>query len=417
MRTVADHLAAVLDAARPVAPLDVVLADADGCILVDDVTAPRDVPALAVAACDGYAVRADDVGIPGPGAVPDAELPVVHDAPVTSSSPLRLVPGTAILVASGAPLPVGADAVVPLERTDRGRARVVLRGGVTPGENLRRAGGDAAAGDVVLHRGVRLGARHLALAAALGRSRLRVHPAPRVVVLPIGDELVEPGRGRDGGVVFDAVGHALTAAVKEAGATAVRVPPVPDDRTELREIIADQLVRADLLILTGGLSDGPWDTVADVLAPLGTVRFDRLAMTPGGRQGFGTVGEEDHGSPAADVPVFALPGHPVGALVSFEVFVRPVLRAMAGHQDRFRPSVRAAMARSWTSPSGLREFVPAVVTGSPTKGYTVSPVGEPDGGRATSLTALAGANVLAVVGEETSTVRPGDTLDCLVLEV
>lgn len=417
MRTVADHLAAVMDAARPVAPLDVVLADADGCILVDDVTAPRDVPALTVAVCDGYAVRAADVGIPGPGAVPDAELPVVHDAPVTSSAPLRLVPGTAILVASGAPLPVGADAVVPLERTDRGRARVVLRGGVAPGENLRRAGADAAAGDVVLHRGVRLGARHLALAAALGRSRLRVHPAPRVVVMPIGDELVEPGRGRDGGVVFDAVGHALAAAVKEAGATAVRVPPVPDDRTELREIIADQLVRADLLVLTGGLSDGPWDTVADVLAPLGTVRFDRLAMTPGGRQGFGSVGEDDPDAPPADVPVFALPGHPVAALVSFEVFVRPVLRAMAGHQDRFRPSVRAATARSWTSPSGLREFVPAVVTGSPTKGYTVNPVGEPGGGWGTALTSLAAANVLAVVGEETSTVRPGDTLDCLVLEV
>ncbi len=418
MRSVADHLAAVMDAARPVAPLDVVLADADGCILVDDVAAPRDVPALTVAACDGYAVRAADVGIPGPGAVPDVELPVVHDAPVTSSSPLRQVPGTAILVASGAPLPVGADAVVPVARTDRGRARVVLRGGVAPGQNLRRAGRDAAAGDVVLHRGVRLGARHLALAAAMGRGRLRVHPAPRVVVVPVGDELVEPGRGRDGAVVFDAVGHALAAAVKETGATAVRVPPVPDDRSQLREIIADQLVRADLLILTGGLSDGPWDTVTDVLAPLGTVRFDRLAMTPGGRQGFGTVGGEDHerAPGAAGIPVFALPGHPVAALVAHEVFVRPALRAMAGHQDRFRPSVRAAAARSWASPPGLRQFVPAVVTGSPTKGYTVTPSGVPDDGSPASLTSLASANVLAVVGEETATVRPGDTLDCLVLE-
>lgn len=424
----------MLAAARPVAPLDVVLADADGTILAEDVTAPQDVPPRTVAACDGYAVRAADVGLPGPGPTADVLLPVVHDAVVTSTAPLRLVAGAAVLIASGAPVPIGADAVVPVERTDRGRAKVLVRGGAEPGENLRPAGRDAAAGEVVLRRGVRLGARHLALAGAMGRGRLRVHPAPRVVIITIGDELVEPGRSRREGAVFDADGHALAAAVKEAGATAVRVGPVGDDRGALREIIADQLVRADLLILTGGLSAGPWDTVTDVLAPLGTVRFDQVAMTPGRRQGFGTVaphevdaeddrtrGSLDTGGDLATrdegavdgVPVVTLPGHPVAAIVSYEVFVRPALRAMAGHADLFRPSVRAAATRPWASPPGRRQFVPATVTGSPTEGYLVTPVGDPD---TISLAALAGSNALAVVGEDTTLVRAGDTLACLVLE-
>ena len=144
MRSVSDHLTAVLAAARPVAPLDVVLADSAGCILAEDVTAPFDVPSWTVAGCDGYAVLAADVGLPGPGRAPDVRLPVVHDAPVTSVGPLRLVPGTAILVAAGAPLPHGADAVVPMERTDRGRARVLLHGGahlLAKGMHLVGAGG------------------------------------------------------------------------------------------------------------------------------------------------------------------------------------------------------------------------------------------------------------------------------------
>ncbi|HWS56967.1 MAG TPA: gephyrin-like molybdotransferase Glp [Actinotalea sp.] len=415
MRTVAEHLSAVLAAARPVAPLDVVLADADGCILAEDVTAPRDVPRWTVAGCDGYAVRSADVGPPGPGPAREVVLPVVADVHVTAGAPLRLVPGTAVLIAAGGPLPVGADAVVPLERTDRGRARVVLRGGVEPGEHLRPAGEDLGAGAAALDAGTRLAARHLAVAAALGRGRLRVHPAPRVVVLSIGDELVEPGRARPDGTVHDVDGPALAAAVKEAGASAVRVGPVGDDRAALREILADQLVRADLLVLTGGLSPGPWDTVTDVLAPLGTVRFDQIAMTPGHRQGFGTVkAEGDEGDDAVvGVPVFALPGHPVAAQVSYEVFVRPALRAMAGHSALYRPTVRAASTRPWASPAGRRQFVPATVTGSPTEGYLVTPVGDP---AHVSLGALGRANALVVVGEDTTRVRAGDTLACLVLD-
>ncbi|WP_225755334.1 gephyrin-like molybdotransferase Glp [Actinotalea sp. Marseille-Q4924] len=405
MRSVHDQLAAVLAAAQPVAPLDVVLADAPGCVLAQDVTVAADVPARDVAACDGYAVRTVDLVPPAGAAVqPDVTLSVLEDVAVSAVTPGRLVERSAALLASGAPLPVGADAVVPLDRTDRGRARVVVRGGARPHENVLRAGSDLAAGAVVVRRGSRVASRHLAAAAAGGLGRVRVHPRPRVVVVTVGDELVEPGRARPPGSTHDADAHALAAAVQDAGASAVRVGPVPDDRAVLREVIEDQLVRADLLVLTGGLSAGPWDTVADVLAPLGTVRLDQVAMTPGGRLGFGTVD---------GVPVVALPGRPVSALVAHEVFLRPALRAMAGHTDLFRPSVRAAVTRPWASPAGRRQFVPATLAGGPLDGYTVTPVGDPG---AASLGDLARANALAVVGEDTTAVRAGDTLACLVLD-
>lgn len=406
MRSVSDHLTAVLSAARPVAPLDVVLADADGCVLAEDVTAEQDVPARAVADLDGYAVRAED--LPGWG---ETRLPVVDDAPPGADG-VRLVAGTAILVAAGAAVPSGADTVVPLERTDRGRAHVVVRGGARPGEGVRTAGRDAAAGAVVIEAGVRLTPRHLALAAACGRSRLWVRPAPRVVVMTVGDELAEPGRSARSGRVPDADGHALVAAARAAGANAVRVGPLPDDRAALRETVADQLVRADLLLVAGGLGPGPWDSVGDVLAGLGGVRVDQVALVPGGRQAFGSVQPRDDEA-APPVHVVGVPGHPVAALLAFEMFVRPALRAMAGHADLYRSSLRATAALPWGSPAGMRHMVPVTLVGSPGEGYVVTPLGDPG---QPSLEALARANALAVIGEDTTAVLAGDTVACLVLE-
>jgi molybdopterin molybdotransferase len=232
-----------------------------------------------------------------------------------------------------------------------------------------------------------------------------------VVILSVGDELIEPGAPAAPGAVHDANSHALATAVQDAGATAIRVGVVGDDRATLREAIEDQLVRADLLLTTGGLSETDRDTVKDVLAPLGTVRFDHVAMSPGRRQGFGTVGGLDDGSGA--VPIFALPGHPVAAHVSFEVFVRPALRAIAGRSELFRPSVPAAATVGWSSPAGIRQFVPAQVVGSPGEGYEVTPVGDPD---EVSVSALSRANALAVVPEDDAAVRRGDHVHCIVLE-
>lgn len=406
MRSVQDQLAAVLAAVGPVAPLDVVLSDAPGCILAEDVLAPADVPALPVAARDGYAVATGDLRGVAPGT--PLVLPVAHDVRSGAPAALRLAPGQAVRIASGGPVPAGADAVLAAEETDRGAVRVSLHRVPVPGENVRPAGADLPSGSALLVAGTRLGARQLALAAAAGRGRLRVHPAPRVVILPIGTELAEPGTPRRDGGVYESAGHALEAAVRDAGATPVRARAVTDDRAVLSEALEDQLVRADVVITTGGLSESQHDTLADVLAPLGTVRFDQVAMAPGFRHGFGTLGE---GRDA--VPVFALPGHPVAAQVAFEVFVRPALRAMAGHTDLFRPSVAARADVGWPSPEGVRQFVPAAVLGSPTEGYRVTPVGDP---ASSSITALAHANALAVVGEQDVAVVAGQVVHCLVLE-
>jgi molybdopterin molybdotransferase len=415
VRSVQEQLAAILAVTTPVSPFDVVLGDAAGCILAADVTVAADLPAAPVAALDGYAVLAQDTV----GASPDVAvvLPVAHDVLAGTSRQLRLAPGQAIRVASGGVLPLGADTVVPVEDTDRGSVRVALRSVATPGQHVRPVGADAGVGDLALAAGTRMGARQISLVAALGRTRVRVHPLPRVVVIAVGDELVAPSAPAREGTVHDANSHALTTAIKDAGADAVRVGVVSDDRALLRECLQDQLVRADVIVLTGGLSDYPRDTVRDVLAPLGTVRFDNVAMDPGGRQGFGTVRgdvrvEDDPGGELG-TPIFALPGHPVAAQVSFEVFVRPALRAMAGHTDLYRPSVAARVTSGWTSPPGLRQFVPALLVGSPEEGYEVTPIGVPG---ELSLSALARANALAVVSERDELVKTGQRVHCLVLE-
>lgn len=407
MRPVQTHLSEVLAGVQPVPPLDVVLADAAGCILSEDVVVHTDVPVRPVAGHDGYAVCEDDVHTAHEGA--PVVLPVVQDIWSGAGEPVRLVPGQSVRVSSGVPLPLGADTVLPLEVTDRGTATVRVLRPVPRGTGVRRTAADARAGDVAISAGVRLGARQISLAAALGYSRLRVHPRPRVVILPVGDELVEVGRRGPG--VFNANGQALAIAVQDAGAVAIPVAAVSDDRATLREVIEDQLVRADLVITTGGLSEGTHDTLKDVLGPLGTVRFDHVAAEPGRQQGFGMIGEE-----GAAVPIFALPGNPVAAQISYEVFVRPALRAMAGHVDLFRPSVAAYADAEWTSPAGKRQFVPAHIVGSPDEGYRVTPVGDPRLIDQLSLSSLSGANALAVVPEHDTYVPLGARVNCLVLE-
>jgi molybdopterin molybdotransferase len=232
-----------------------------------------------------------------------------------------------------------------------------------------------------------------------------------VVLIAVGDELVEPGTNAPPGFVHEADRYALEAAVHDAGGIPRRVPIVPDDRAVLREALEDQLVRADLVIIAGGLSELAGDTVKDVLAMLGDVRLDQVAMTPGRRQGFGRLGSETDSD--RNVPVFALPGHPVATVVSFEVFVRPALRAMSGRATVFRPSVAAEVSRGWTSPAGLRQFVPATVVGDPDVGYEATVLGDPD---RPALTDVAAADAFVVVSEAERTVNPGRMLQCMVLE-
>jgi molybdopterin molybdotransferase len=401
--TYAQHLANVLAAVGPLQPLELGLMDAHGCVLAEDLVAPADMPRFDNSGMDGYAVRSEDVA--GASAASPVVLPVTGDVAAGPASPLRVMPGVCVRIMTGAMLPAGADTVVPVEHTDGGVAQVAITRPAPPGQHVRRAGEDVRAGETVLTAGTHLGAVQVGLAAAAGRSRLVVRPRPRVVVVSTGSELVDPGEPYGPGQIPDSNSPALTAAAFEAGAIAYRVGIVPDDPRELMRTLEDQLVRADVLVTSGGVSVGAYDVVKEVLSRLGTVRFDEVAMQPGKPQAFGTIGPDE-------TPVFGLPGNPVSALVSFEAFVRPALRRMLGADQVERPRVRAAVTEPLTSPPGRRSFLRVhleVRDGV----YAVTPV---SGSGSHLLAGMARANALAMVAEDVTEVPEGGAVEVLVLE-
>jgi molybdopterin molybdotransferase len=401
--TYAEHLENVLAGIHPLSPLELGLMDAHGCVLAEDIVAPADLPGFDNSAMDGYAVRSEEVA-----AATESDpvvLPVTGDVAAGPMSPLRVMPGVCVRIMTGAMMPAGADTVVPVEHTDGGVAQVAVHRAAPPGQHLRRAGEDVKAGETVLTSGTHLGAVQVGLAAAVGRARLVVRPRPRVVVVSTGSELVEPGETLSPGRIVDSNSPALTAAALEAGAIAYRVGIVPDDPRRLAATLEDQLVRADVLVTSGGVSVGAYDVVKEVLSRLGTVRFDEVAMQPGKPQAFGTIGPDA-------TPVFGLPGNPVSALVSFEAFVRPALRRMLGATPIERPRVRAATTEPLRSPAGKRSFL-RVALEVRDGVYAVTPV---SGAGSHLLAGMARANALAVVPEDVEELPQGAAVEVLVLE-
>lgn len=403
MRSVEDHLQAVLAGVGPLAPLDVTLVESRGCVLAEDVTAPWPLPAFDQAATDGYAVRAEELLTASDGK--PTRLAVVDDVPAGYRASHDLGAGQAIRIQTGAPVPEGANAVVPLDRTDGGMREVAITRGVRAGDHVRHRGDDVELGEVVVPAGTVVGPREIALLAAVGRGRVSVHPQPRVVVLSIGSELVEPGGQLAPGLVADSNGVTIAAAVQEAGALAYRVGPLRDDASTLLATLEDQLVRADLIVTTGGVSAGAYDTVKSVLSRLGTVDFTKVAMQPGTPQGHGTLGPDD-------TPIFTLPGNPVSAYVSFEVFVRPVIRRMLGYERIYRPVVRAVLVDPLPSPAGRRQFARGVLAVEDGR-YVVRPAG---GQGSHMLGGLSRANALVVVPEDVTEVKPGEAVAVLRLD-
>jgi molybdopterin molybdotransferase len=394
-----EHLAEVLQVVQPLAPLEVGLLDAHGCVLAEDVIAPLPLPGFDNSAMDGYAVRAADVqNVP-------CVLPVVGDVAAGPASPLSVQPGLSVRIMTGACMPPGADAVVPVEHTDGGLAQVRIDTRPTPGQHVRRAGEDVQPGEVVLPAGTHLGAAQVGLAAAVGRARLLVRPKPRVVVISTGDELVEPGGRLLPGQLHDSNSVALTAPCTEAGALAKRVGIVSDDGARLMDTLEDQLVRADLLLTSGGVSVGAYDVVKEVLSRLGTVGFHKVAMQPGMPQAFGVIGPDR-------TPVFGLPGNPVSAMVSFEAFVRPALRRMLGAPVVTRPVISAVTSGDLRSPAGKRSFLRVrleVKDGA----YVVTPV---SGSGSHLVAGLARANAFAIVPEGVEHVAAGQPVQVMMLE-
>jgi molybdopterin molybdotransferase len=402
LRTVDEHLATVLDGIGSIDPIELTLLDAQGLVLAEGVNTPIPLPGFDNSAMDGYAVRSVDTKYAS--AEEPTTLPVIGDVAAGAKSRSGMGPGLAMRIMTGAPIPTGADAVIPLEDTDRGVARVAIHRPARGGECIRRAGEDLPAGAPALGAGAALGPQQLALLAALGRDRVVVRPRPRVIVLSTGSELIEVGQRPSFGEVIDSNSYMIAAAAKDAGADARRIGIVADDHAKLLDVLESQLLRADVLVTSGGVSMGAFDVVKEALSELGTVEFTQVAMQPGKPQGFGHLGNK--------IPIFCLPGNPVSSLVSFEAFVRPAIRKLLGKRNLHRATVQAVALEGARSPHGVRQYRRGVLHREASGGYSVSLVG---GAGSHLLAALALSNCLVVVPEEDTEVVAGQPVTVMPL--
>ncbi|GGM18256.1 molybdopterin molybdotransferase MoeA [Nakamurella endophytica] len=410
LRSVEEHAAAVAALLAPAPAVRLPLARCLDRVLAEDLVAAIDLPPFANSAMDGYAVRAADLA-----ALP-ATLPVSQDIPAgrTDTAPLRA--GTAARIMTGAPVPDGADTVVPVERTDAGVDRVRIDAAPAPGVHVRRVGEDVTAGTVVLRAGTVVRAAQIGVAAALGNAELAVRRPLRVLLLSTGTELVEPGRPLGPGQIYESNAAMLAAAVTEAGGVATVAHFVTDDVDRFRAALDRALDLphgdgpagddgpVDLVVTSGGVSAGAYEVVKDALTGAG-VEFAKVAMQPGMPQGAGTLAAPG----GRRVPVVTLPGNPVSSYVSFEVFLRPAVRAALGHPDVTRPVVRVPLSTGLDSPPGKRQFRRGqldAVTG------TVAPWGGPG---SHLLGWLAGADAMIVVPPAVTRLEAGDDVEVWLL--
>ncbi|MFC4592224.1 molybdotransferase-like divisome protein Glp [Sphaerisporangium corydalis] len=403
MKTVDAHLAEILAAVRPLDPVELDLDAALGATLAEDVTSPVALPPFDNSAMDGYAVRAADVA----AAADDAPvvLPVTVDVAAGDTAPRRVEPGLVTRIMTGAPLPDGADAVVPVEWTDGGTVKVAIRRAAPLGNAIRRSGEDVLAGGLVLTAGAVLGPAQLGILAGVGRRTVLAHPRPRVVVLSTGAELVEPGTPLGHGQIWESNSFTMVAAVRQAGGEAYRRRAVGDDPAEFLATLNGLLGEADAVITTGGISMGAYEPVKEALSPLGPIRFEKIAMQPGMPQGFGLLGERG-------VPIFTLPGNPVSSYVSFVLYVKPALARMRGLPATPPATVTATTMAPLRSPAGRRSFLRGVLGVADGGAATVVPV---HGQGSHQLAALAGANALIVVPEDVTGLPEGATVEVIPL--
>ncbi|WP_051214831.1 molybdopterin molybdotransferase MoeA [Granulicoccus phenolivorans] len=381
-------------------PFGLQLLDAWGLHLCEDIYADVDLPGFDQAAVPGYAVRVADLG--SPSEAEPSVLAVTDELHAGSVIGEPLAPGTAMRVTAGAPIPAGADAVVPEGGTDSGTDDVAVRMPVEVGAYIVAKGSDISLGDKLLDNGHRIGPRTIGLLAGVGVDKVLARPRPRVVVMSTGAELVDPGRPLTArGETYDAASFLLAAAARAAGAQVFRVPLVSTDPAEVSQAISDQLVRADLLVIAGGLELGGGGLLEEVLPELGLSDFCDVAIGAGMPLGFARIGLEE-------VPLLVVPNHPVDTFVAFECFVRPALLTLRGVAPVVRESVQRPAKVLFTSEEGTTDFIRAEV--DPADG-TVEPVRD-----ASPLATLERSNALVLVRPDQAAVAAGDDVEVWLLD-
>jgi molybdopterin molybdotransferase len=390
MIPVADATARILADVSGTTPEETIpVARGLGRVLVRDVSAPFDVPPADNSAVDGYAVRAADLR-PG-GRV---RLRVVADLPAGGVYTGTLEPRETLRIMTGAPMPRGADTVVPKEISETAGDSVEL-GAVEPGANVRARGEDVRTGTVVLHAGSVLRPQDLGLLASLGSADIRVHRRPRVAILSTGDEVAEPGRPRREGQIYDANRFSIGAMVESAGGEPIDLGIVPDLREVLRESLLQAAQGADVVITSGGVSVGDYDLVKSVLGEIGGIDFWQVAMQPGRPLAVGRI---------AGAQFFGLPGNPVASMLCFHLFVRPALWKLGGRTQLAPECVTATASEPMRKKAGRREFKRGVLRFTD-RGFEVSTTGPQGSG---ILSSMVTANCLIILEEERGDVQAGE---------
>ncbi len=391
--TVDEHAALIAQLLRldPVSE-SLALDDALGRVTFQAIESPVDLPLFRNSQMDGFAVRAADV------TEPPTALPIVGEVAARPSDPPPLAAGTAVRIMTGAVVPEGADAVIPVEDTRVDGDTVTVLRSRAHGDYVRERGSDIRSGDELLPAGVLLGSRHLAALAAAGLTRVDARARVRVAIITTGSELVEPGAVPTLGQIFDSNGTALDAAVRAAGAVVSFRQHVADDTAEMLTALATAATQSDLIVTSGGISMGDHEVVRESLEPLGA-RVTTIAMQPGGPQATAVF---------AGVTVVCFPGNPVSTQVSFEVFLAPLLRAAAGLPPARRES--SILSHAVTSVEGKRQFLRGRnVAGSEHVVEVVS------GASSHLVAGLAASDVLIDIPEEIGFLEAGDAVETWVL--
>ena len=417
MISVEEALERILSYFERLQPEETPALDAMGQVLATDVAATFDIPPLDNTAMDGYAVRAADTE--SASEANPARLRVTGEVAAGYIYDGEVTPGTAVRIMTGAPIPRGADAVVPFEETDEESAKATNRSATAgapadvqilkaarPGANIRRAGEDVRRDATVLAAGEALGPAHIGVLASLGLASVPVYRRPVVAILSTGDELLEPGQPNAPGKIYDSNAYSVAAMVREAGGIPKRLGIATDTVEALTAKIREGL-DADMLITSAGVSRGDYDVVKDVLAKEGDIDFWTVRMKPGKPLAFGAFR-----SGGRQVPHIGLPGNPVSSMITFELFGRPAVFKMLGKEDRERPRVRAVAEDRIANTDGRRVYARAILSQRGGR-YYASLTGPQGSG---ILTSMALANALAIVPEDVAAVEPGEEVECLLLE-